>query len=321
MIAGREELKRVVRGAARSVPAADGYTCLTPHALFEGGPGVDALLTTPALLQEAARYGHVCPPAASPREKADMVYKAIFLDRSPVSDAAQVALWSLKKLGLWVGERSLAGARRVWDRRRPEDRLLDALDMAGLCSVAVRVDIFHLPSTPLTDFDDRLSAALCLDALMDPGAAWPMLAARGCENASHARLLILRSAEKLRPQSLLISAPFSGPLWEEAVLPAAQALALPLVDASSLSTELPSAEALRARIAREGFSFTPYYSGADCVEALPGLWDMARRAVADALIEAYMPLVKSGWMPTAGEVAHDMEAFLRGKSSAGLHCS
>ncbi|MDR0928242.1 MAG: hypothetical protein LBM74_00825 [Oscillospiraceae bacterium] len=315
MITGREELKRAVRAAVRAAPAVDLGTRLTLRAVFTApAQGVDALLTTPALLKEAVRYGDD-PRLAAPElsARADAVFERLFLQRSPVSFQAQAALWSLKRLGLEAGARDLGALRAAWATRSPDAHLLDALDMAGLSQVAVRADLFAENVQPLSFFDERLSLSLCLDALPDAETAWPRLIAAGCHTEEAVRIWLSETARRLEAGSFCLTRPPQGRLLTECALPVAKALGLPLVVDAPEDGQPPEPPALLARIRREGFAFRPYVSAAATPEALPGLWELARRALAEALCEAYLPLVKAGWQLEAGEIENDVAQWMGAK--------
>ncbi|GHU82373.1 hypothetical protein FACS1894196_0610 [Clostridia bacterium] len=311
MIVTRDDLKRVVRAAVRDAPAEDGYTRLSAGALRAAGENaVDRLLTEPALLAEAARYGEdarLCAPDRGTR--ADAVFETLFLNRSPVSEAAAGALLAIRRIGVDIGERNLHQARLMAAEMPCATRLMEALDRAGLVSVAVRVDVLDTDTLPPDTLDDRLCAALCVDALADPDAAWPLLLEKGCKDARDVRALIESRARALRAGSLLANRGFSGALWE-ACAGAAQAQGIPLVRADTLCIGLPDEAALRAAIAREGLFPRPFCSGAAVAEALPAFWDQARGTLARALTDAYTPLLRMGWRLSDGEIAHDVESVL-----------
>lgn len=311
MIAGREPLKRLVRAAARETPAVDWMTRLDVKTLFANGPSsIDALLTTPELIREARRYGDVRLDSEDDTERADAVFAALFIDRSPVGEHAKTVLWSLRKLGFDPGERDLYHIRRVWSARPKETRVLDALDMANLSAVAVPVELFDESAEQLSLFDDRLRAALNLDALRDADAAWPRLVAGGCKDTGDVKAFIEKAARRLEAGSLQVTTRFSGALWEKGVLPARESLGIPLIVAGDMTPGLPDADGLARRLLKEGFALIPYASGATAVGLLPGLWEQARKAIADALVEVYMPLVKVGWRLTEGEIVNDIEQLL-----------
>lgn len=312
MIMGREELRRIVRAEVRRQPAADTFTRLDARSIFNmERHGIDALLTEPQLMHQARASGDPRLDANDVRERADAVFQALFLDRSPVSDAALCVLLSLRKLGMDVlGHKSLAPLRSQYARVPAECRFIDAMDMANLRAVSVRVDVFDDVTSPLSDVDDRIITSIAVDALADPQKAWPLLSQSGCKSLADVRQLIIHSAEKHCAHSLVAEKPSDAPLFVECALPVADALGIPVVYESDVDTSMLRTQALSERIASEGFAFAPYSSGARVIEALPGLWSLARRAIGTALEGAYISLMRAGWQLSSGEISHDIEQFL-----------
>ncbi len=313
MISGRDELVKIIRAAMRRAPAHDPYTEITlPRIADDHGNGVDALMTAPLLLQEASRYN--TDVTGNTSQVADAVYQSVFLNHSPISDAAQATLWALKKMGLAMGDRSLSEARRAWRRRKGLDHTLDALDMANLAQVAVRVDLFdEIQQTP-AQIDDRLYASIRLDTLSDLNIAWPLLAARGVTGRQEVRTFLMRAVDKAEAKSFAwLEAP-SGPFLEDALY-VAEILSLPVVQIPAQPPLPPQASDLSRRIAKDGLSFSPYGSGATVPALLPGLWTLARHRITEALLESYLSLLGSGWPLSPGEVAHDIQQFLCGSAA------
>lgn len=285
MIESKEELRRILRAAVRKTPIADRMTRLYAD-MLTAPSGIDALFTSPELLREAD-----C--AAS----ADTVFQRLFLDRSPVSDAAQRVIWSLKKLNLPLGERNLARLRAEWDALPPSMRAIAALDAANVASVAIRCPVFE--NAPIADspfaLDDRLRPCLDATALLD----WRN--AVRAENTS-----LAEKAEALHAESILIEAhptdDYGSAMFENHILPACQARKLPLYIASEMEENDP----LPRRFAERGLTRAPWHSGVHAIEALPGHWELARREIAETLFERYARLLKSGWRLSAAEVEHDV---------------
>ncbi len=311
MISGRSELRQAVRDAVRDVPTADIFTRLTIQSLWDTERrGIDLLLTSPALLREAEAYRDIRLASDDLTERADAVFSALFVERSPVSAYAQAALLSLKKLGLNPGDRDLSAIRSEYRARPAGTRAADVLDAAGLSFVAVQAGLFESVAAPVSDVDERFRISICLDMLADPNTAWPALAVQGCFTLEAARDFIIACANKLEAASFFVERPFEGALWSECVLPAIDVLNIPVLPVSRLPLELPDAKSLAQRIAKEGMTFHPYCSGAITLEELPGLWRHMRWALEKALEERYMPLLKSGWRLLEGEIAHDASQIL-----------
>src|SRR3954467_3859141 len=89
--------------------------------------GVDELVTYHYLIAEVFR---VVPATKLPyesfwkmtkTEQADHIWKHLFVERSPISEACRGVLTTLNKLGLDVSDRSLAPARKWFAQQNPSD--------------------------------------------------------------------------------------------------------------------------------------------------------------------------------------------------------
>src|SRR5215208_579222 len=77
--------------------------------------GIDELLIYHYLVSESFRWMDVPYDrfwAASKQEQADAIWKALFLDRSPISEACRGVLTVLNQLGLDVDQRDLPALRK-----------------------------------------------------------------------------------------------------------------------------------------------------------------------------------------------------------------
>lgn len=73
---------------------------------------------------------------------------------------------------------------------------------------------------------------------------------------------------------------------------------------------------LTARMDRLGTHMTPFASGAEVLEHLIGAWVYARRAIAQALYDRYLPLLKLGWGIETHEIEADVARLLGGNWEA-----
>ncbi len=110
----------MIWAAVHETPAADLRVAFSPADLAAtAGSGLDRLLTSPALLDEffrrRGREGAGDSPAdresylksLAPGELADLVWRRLFLDHTPLSEAARVVLTTLGLFGLDVGSGDL----------------------------------------------------------------------------------------------------------------------------------------------------------------------------------------------------------------------
>ena len=175
----REVVKRVV---ART-PVTDLHT----H-LFSPGFGslllwgIDELLTYHYLAAELLRVSDIAYEdywALSPREQADLIWRELFLERSPISEGCRGVLTVLARLGLDVASRDLEGYRAFFASRRVADQVDTVLERAGLKCVVMTNDLFdpaeHAVWEQGCDRDPRFHAALRLDGLLND---WPNACAK-----------------------------------------------------------------------------------------------------------------------------------------------
>jgi len=139
--------------------------------------GIDDLLVYHYLVAEAFR--HVDIPyekfwKLSKTRQADLIWDALFLKHSPVSEACRGVLTTLNLLGLDVNKRSLPALRKWFRQWKVEDYI-------GRCMELARVKSICMTNSPFDDVerqvwergfkrDKRFTAALRVDPLL---LAWP----------------------------------------------------------------------------------------------------------------------------------------------------
>ena len=139
--------------------------------------GIDELLIYHYLVAEAFRW-HDLPEekfwAMSKTEQADAVWKALFLDHSPVSEACRGVLTCLHALGFDVKERDLPALRKLYAGWQPGEFI-------GKCCEVAKVQKICMTNSPFDDLerpvwergfdrDPRFVAALRIDPLL---LDWP----------------------------------------------------------------------------------------------------------------------------------------------------
>jgi hypothetical protein len=178
------ELRRVVRSVIQEVPVTDIHTHLYPPGF--GGLllwGIDELLTYHYLVAETFRYADISYDAfwALPKQaQADLIWKTLFLDASPISEACRGVLTVLEKLGLDVRSRDLASYRRFFAGKTVFGYVDEVLALSRVETVVMTNDPFNDEERVLwlegRQKDTRFRAALRLDALLNSwGSAWPRL--------------------------------------------------------------------------------------------------------------------------------------------------
>lgn len=132
-----------VNRAVADAPVVDLHTHLFPPqfgALCLSGP--DELLTYHYLLAETLRFTHEPPESFLSRSKADqadLVWKTLFVDRTPISEAASGVAATFMALGLDPTARDLREAR-AYSLRPIEDRIENSFELAGVETVTMTND-------------------------------------------------------------------------------------------------------------------------------------------------------------------------------------
>ena len=135
--------------------------------------GVDELLTYHYLIAEFFRQSDMPYEAywaLSRKEQADAIWKALFLDSSPVSEACRGVVTVLHALGLDVGGRDLASYRKFFASQSREDYIGVVFKKAGLRDCVMTNDPFDDVERPvwLNGYkeDARFKAALRIDPVL-----------------------------------------------------------------------------------------------------------------------------------------------------------
>ncbi len=136
--------------------------------------GIDELLTYHYLVAETVRWGVIGADAfyALPkREQADLVWKTLFLDHSPVSEACRGVLTVLERFGLGVASRDLASYREFFESMSVDEHTDRVFELAGVDSVVMTNGPFDDQEHSLwlkgVDRDPRFKAALRVDPLLN----------------------------------------------------------------------------------------------------------------------------------------------------------
>src|SRR5262245_34534807 len=129
--------------------------------------GIDDLLVYHYLVAEAFRrltlqYAKFWK--LSKREQADLVWNALFVEQSPVSEACRGVLTTLHRLGLDVKKRDLAALRRWFAGQDTDYHITRCMELAGVRRICMTNSPFDAEERGVwrSGFkrDDRFSAAL-----------------------------------------------------------------------------------------------------------------------------------------------------------------
>lgn len=197
--ADRAELARLVDRALDEQPVTDMHThCYAPrfgHSADGTGRGmllwgIDELVTYHYLVAEVFR---VVTPDELPYEtfwswpveqRADHIWKHLFVERTPISEACRGVLTTLGRLGLDPNEPTL-GPYREWFARQDADGYVDqVMSLANVDRIVMTNAVFDdhergiWESDPAVGDDPRFDAVLRIDPLLRD---WPRAAGRLAE--------------------------------------------------------------------------------------------------------------------------------------------
>jgi hypothetical protein len=191
--AGRDALAKQVEDIVMSAPVTDVHTHLYDPAFKELLLwGIDDLLVYHYLVSESFRYLGLSYDkfwSLSKTAQADLIWDALFLQHSPVSEACRGVLTALQAMGLDVKKRDLPALRRWFASQTVERHVTRCMDLAGVRKIFMTNSPFDDLERPVWEKgfrrDDRFPAALRIDPLL---VSWPeaasMLARWGYKVAS-----------------------------------------------------------------------------------------------------------------------------------------
>ncbi len=153
--------------------------------------GIDELVTYHYLVAEVYR---VVPASKLPYEQfwkmskqaqADHIWKHLFVERTPISEACRGVLTTLQKLGLDPNEKSLTAYRAFFAKQDPSKYIDRVMEIANVTSITMTNPVFDdnerqrwLNDANLLGSDSRFKAVLRIDPLL---RSWPTAAKKLAE--------------------------------------------------------------------------------------------------------------------------------------------
>jgi hypothetical protein len=246
-------LRRLVEGTVNRTPVIDLHTHLyAPEFGSLGLSGIDELLTYHYLIAETFRSSGVSYEGfwrLSKTEQADLVWRTLFVENTPLSEATRGVVTVLNAFGLDPAATDLKEAREFFRAQETAAHLERVLDLAGVGDVVMTNDPFDAREARVwasgARRDGRFHAALRMDRLLND---WEKSAAElaaqgygvdasfGGETNAEARRFLDKWVERMRPLYMAASLPddFEFPagdarsrLIREVVLPTALEHKLP----------------------------------------------------------------------------------------------
>ncbi len=178
LLTDNSELRRQVELIVTTMPVIDVHTHVFPPA-FDGMflQGIDELLTYHYLIAETFRstdLSHEEFWLMTKTERADLVWRTLFVENTPLSEAACGIVSVLDVFGLDPRSPDLAEARAFFNTQERHEHLDRVLQIAGVSDVVMTNDPFHEREVLLWNGaghnNPRFHASLRLDALLNE---WP----------------------------------------------------------------------------------------------------------------------------------------------------
>jgi len=248
------QISSVVEDVLATTPFIDIHTHLFAPAFGKLGLwGIDELLTYHYLEAEFFRSSDTTPDeywSLSKRDRADAIWRALFVENAPVSEATRGVIAVLQAFQLPTDGADLADARSFFQAQNIETHIRHVFQMAGVNSVVMTNDPLDPEEAAVwlsgVANHTQFHAALRLDRILcNWSTHWQVLASQGYKaeeqasgkSAAEVRRFLMDWHGRMRPAYMAVSLPdsFQYPqdsvgnrLLKEAVLPACRELNLPL---------------------------------------------------------------------------------------------
>jgi hypothetical protein len=247
-----EQILPAVRDALDRTPVVDVHTHIfSPQLGGLGLWGIDNLLTYHYLEAELFRVSSITPReywSLNITQKADLIWRSLFVEQAPLSEAARGVVAVLQAFGLDTHD--LKQARDFFRSRSLDEHISDVFRLAGIDQAVMTNDPLDPQEAPLwmdgVAPDSRFHPVLRIDRLLNGwNSNWSQLAEQGYDVDQHAtgrsaaevRRFLDDWFERMKPVYMAVSLPdtFTFPeesvratLLRDAVLPAARAYGIPV---------------------------------------------------------------------------------------------
>jgi hypothetical protein len=248
------EILAAVEQALAAVPFIDVHTHLFMPSLGRLGLwGIDELITYHYLEAELFRSADLKPEAywELPKlEKADLIWRTLFVENAPVSEATRGVVAVLKLLGLPTSSPDLREAREFFAAQELKAHIRRVFDLAGISEVVMTNDPLDPEEAPLWEQgaqrDSQFHPVLRLDRILNRWSShWEILQSQGYavdegatgRSTAEVRRFLEAWFTRMRPVYMAVSLPDTfaypehsvrGRMMAESVLPACRDLGIPL---------------------------------------------------------------------------------------------
>jgi len=249
-----EEIPAAVQDELQATPFIDVHTHLFMPSLGKLGLwGIDELITYHYLEAELFRSSDLKPEEYwrfSKREKADAIWKALFVENTPVSESTRGVVAVLNAFGLPTEGPDLSEARRFFEAQDLQAHVRRVFKLAGISEVVMTNDPLDPEEAPLWENgvsrDPQFHPVLRLDRILNKWTDhWRVLVAKGYlveedaggKSVAEVRRFLAEWHARMQPVYMAVSLPDTfqfpeesvrGRLLAEAVLPACREFGIPL---------------------------------------------------------------------------------------------
>ncbi|HWF10297.1 MAG TPA: hypothetical protein VG297_17640 [Bryobacteraceae bacterium] len=215
--------------------------------------GIDELITYHYLEAELFRSSRIQPAdywQLSQRAKADLIWRTLFVENTPLSESTRGVVAVLDAFGLPTAAEDLTEARAFFAARRIDSHIRDVFRMAGISEVVMTNDPLDPDEAPLWERgatgDQQFHPVLRLDRILNKWSGhWQALAAQGYavdaaasgRTIAEVRRFLAAWCARMKPVYMAVSLPdtfqfpeegIRGRLLSEAVLPSCAEFGVPL---------------------------------------------------------------------------------------------
>src|SRR5271165_170816 len=248
------ELTAAVEEELASTPFIDVHTHLFMPSLGKLGLwGIDELITYHYLEAELFRSDSIAPEQywkLSKREQADLIWRVLFIENAPVSEATRGVVAVLKAFGLPTESQDLTEARKFFAAQRLEAHIRRVFELAGISEVVMTNDPLDPEEAEAWERgagrDSQFHAVMRLDRILNKWTDhWQILASQGFavdaeargKSCAEVRRFLADWARRMQPVYMAVSLPDTfqfpedsvrGRLLADAVLPECRELGIPL---------------------------------------------------------------------------------------------
>jgi hypothetical protein len=249
-----QNLESLVSEILRATPFIDIHTHLFAPAFGSIGLwGIDELVTYHYLEAELFRSSPIHPNkywALTKTQRADLVWKTLFVDNAPISEATRGVVAVLQALGLDANTKTLAPLREFFQAQRLADHVARVFKLAGISEAVMTNDPLDPDEAAIWNSgmgrDPAFRAALRIDRVINEwDAHWSVLSAQGFDvqadcggrTLGEMRRFLAAWTTRMEPAYMAVSLPetFMFPdndartqLIREAVLPVCREFNLPM---------------------------------------------------------------------------------------------